>query len=147
MIANNEPLSYYLFVATWVGGGFINGTTEAIYQYGFVWCQAPFGYALSLMFGKLPTVWCCVVPNRFVLHSVWYVVSYQLYRLQYSLQLVGTLAQSIVSYYKTSPVAFRQRYIIVFIDMLETQTKYSISSSICQNQVNYRTNNRLYPKY
>ncbi|XP_052070657.1 high-affinity choline transporter 1-like [Mytilus californianus] len=39
--------------ATWVGGGFINGTAEVIYQDGFVWCQAPFGYALSLVFGGL----------------------------------------------------------------------------------------------
>lgn len=38
--------------ATWVGGGYINGTAEAIYSSGLVWCQAPFGYALSLVFGK-----------------------------------------------------------------------------------------------
>jgi Na+/proline symporter len=38
--------------ATWVGGGYINGTAEAIYTNGLVWCQAPFGYALSLVFGK-----------------------------------------------------------------------------------------------
>lgn len=40
-------------VATWVGGGYINGTAEAIYTQGLVWCQAPFGYSLSLVFGKL----------------------------------------------------------------------------------------------
>lgn len=39
--------------ATWVGGGYINGTAEAIYTSGLVWCQAPFGYALSLVFGWL----------------------------------------------------------------------------------------------
>lgn len=39
--------------ATWVGGGYINGTAEAIYTQGLVWCQAPFGYAMSLVFGKL----------------------------------------------------------------------------------------------
>lgn len=38
--------------ATWVGGGYINGTAEAIYTSGLVWCQAPFGYALSLVFGE-----------------------------------------------------------------------------------------------
>lgn len=38
--------------ATWVGGGYINGTAEAIYTSGLLWCQAPFGYALSLVFGK-----------------------------------------------------------------------------------------------
>ncbi len=40
------------FSATWVGGGYINGTAEAIYNDGLIWCQAPFGYALSLVFGK-----------------------------------------------------------------------------------------------
>ncbi|KAJ8318600.1 hypothetical protein KUTeg_003691 [Tegillarca granosa] len=40
-------------IATWVGGGFINGTAESIYKSGLVWCQAPFGYALSLVFGGL----------------------------------------------------------------------------------------------
>lgn len=39
--------------ATWVGGGYINGTAEAIYTSGLVWCQAPFGYALSLVFGEI----------------------------------------------------------------------------------------------
>lgn len=38
--------------ATWVGGGYINGTAEVIYTSGLVWCQAPFGYALSLVFGE-----------------------------------------------------------------------------------------------
>lgn len=42
-----------MFTATWVGGGYINGTAEAIYTSGLVWCQAPFGYALSLVFGWL----------------------------------------------------------------------------------------------
>ncbi|XP_076365528.1 high-affinity choline transporter 1-like isoform X2 [Tachypleus tridentatus] len=39
--------------ATWVGGGYINGTAEAIYSNGLVWCQAPFGYALSLLIGGI----------------------------------------------------------------------------------------------
>lgn len=41
----------FTMTATWVGGGFINGTAEAVYTNGFVWCQAPFGYAASLWFG------------------------------------------------------------------------------------------------
>lgn len=41
-----------LVSATWVGGGYINGTAEVIYTSGLVWCQAPFGYALSLVFGE-----------------------------------------------------------------------------------------------
>lgn len=39
------------FVATWVGGAYINGTAEVIYNSGLIWCQAPIGYALSLVFG------------------------------------------------------------------------------------------------
>ncbi len=42
-------------VATWVGGGFVNGTAEAVYDpaRGLVWAQAPWGYALSLILGGL----------------------------------------------------------------------------------------------
>uniref|UniRef100_A0A1B6E374 High-affinity choline transporter 1 n=5 Tax=Clastoptera arizonana TaxID=38151 RepID=A0A1B6E374_9HEMI len=43
----------FTMTATWVGGGYINGTAEAIYTSGLVWCQAPFGYALSLAFGGI----------------------------------------------------------------------------------------------
>ena len=44
------------FKATWVGGGYINGTAEYVFTpgYGLVWCQAPVGYAISLVLGKLP---------------------------------------------------------------------------------------------
>ncbi|KAK2160481.1 hypothetical protein LSH36_132g01006 [Paralvinella palmiformis] len=42
---------------TWVGGAYINGTAEIIFTGGsgggLVWCQAPFGYALSLVFGGI----------------------------------------------------------------------------------------------
>ncbi|XP_049520816.1 high-affinity choline transporter 1 [Dermacentor silvarum] len=37
--------------ATWVGGGYLNGTAEAVYKYGIVNCQAPIGYAMSLILG------------------------------------------------------------------------------------------------
>ncbi|XP_011688753.1 PREDICTED: high-affinity choline transporter 1 [Wasmannia auropunctata] len=43
----------FTMTATWVGGGYINGTAEAIYTKGLIWCQAPFGYALSLVFGGI----------------------------------------------------------------------------------------------
>ncbi|XP_007456880.1 PREDICTED: high affinity choline transporter 1 [Lipotes vexillifer] len=41
--------------ATWVGGGYINGTAEAVYvpDYGLAWAQAPIGYSLSLILGGL----------------------------------------------------------------------------------------------
>ncbi|XP_045214983.1 high-affinity choline transporter 1-like [Mercenaria mercenaria] len=41
----------FTMTATWVGGGFINGTAEYIVRDGLIWCQAPFGYAVSLLIG------------------------------------------------------------------------------------------------
>ena len=46
----------FTMTATWVGGGYINGTAEAIYTRGLIWCQAPFGYSLSLVFGNFYTM-------------------------------------------------------------------------------------------
>lgn len=43
----------FTMTATWVGGGYINGTAEAIYTSGLIWCQAPFGYAMSLILGGI----------------------------------------------------------------------------------------------
>ncbi|CAL8124478.1 unnamed protein product [Orchesella dallaii] len=43
----------FTMTATWVGGGYINGTAEVIYTTGLVWCQAPFGYSLSLVIGGI----------------------------------------------------------------------------------------------
>lgn len=51
------PLGLAIFTmsATWIGGGYINGTAEytAAEGFGLVWVQAPWGYALSLMIGGL----------------------------------------------------------------------------------------------
>jgi len=43
----------FTMTATWVGGGYINGTAESVYSSGLVWVQAPWGYALSLSMGGL----------------------------------------------------------------------------------------------
>lgn len=45
----------FTMTATWVGGAYINGTAEAIFasDLGLAWCQAPFGYAISLVIGGL----------------------------------------------------------------------------------------------
>ncbi len=45
----------FTMTATWVGGGYINGTAEAVYdpKLGIVWTQAPWGYALSMVLGGL----------------------------------------------------------------------------------------------
>ena len=56
LLANHSlPLGVAIFTmsATWVGGGFINGTAEYTYSNGLIWVQAPWGYALSLIVGGL----------------------------------------------------------------------------------------------
>lgn len=47
-------VTLYFIPATWVGGGYINGTAEAVYGpgCGLAWAQAPIGYSLSLILGK-----------------------------------------------------------------------------------------------
>ncbi len=49
------PLGVAIFTmsATWVGGGYINGTAEYTASSGLVWVQAPWGYAMSLIIGGL----------------------------------------------------------------------------------------------
>lgn len=39
--------------ATWLGGGYINGTAESVAEFGLVWLQAPWGYGLSLIIGGI----------------------------------------------------------------------------------------------
>lgn len=39
--------------ATWVDGGYINGSAESTYNLGLMWVQAPWGYALSLVVGGM----------------------------------------------------------------------------------------------
>ncbi len=55
LAGRNMPLwiGFLTLTATWVGGGYINGTAESIYSSGAVWTQAPWGYALSLIVGGL----------------------------------------------------------------------------------------------
>lgn len=58
MLSNRQlPLHIAIFTmsATWVGGGYINGTAENTFAdgYGLMWVQAPWGYAISLILGGL----------------------------------------------------------------------------------------------
>lgn len=48
-------LSVFTMAATWIDGGYINGSAEytANTAYGMLWVQAPWGYALSLFIGGL----------------------------------------------------------------------------------------------
>jgi len=41
----------FTMTATWVGGGYINGTSEAVYNFGVTWAQSSWGYSLSLCVG------------------------------------------------------------------------------------------------
>lgn len=43
----------FTMTATWVDGGYVNGTAEATYAAGLIHVQAPWGYALSLVVGGL----------------------------------------------------------------------------------------------
>ena len=46
-------IGVFTMSATWVGGGYINGTAEYTATSGLVWVQAPWGYAMSLIIGGL----------------------------------------------------------------------------------------------
>lgn len=46
-------ISVFTMAATWIGGGFINGTAEYAAESGLLWVQAPWGYACSLIIGGL----------------------------------------------------------------------------------------------
>lgn len=46
-------IAVFTMSATWVGGGYINGTAESTSSLGLIWVQAPWGYALSLVVGGL----------------------------------------------------------------------------------------------
>ncbi|KAH7963425.1 hypothetical protein HPB52_021149 [Rhipicephalus sanguineus] len=51
-LTGTDVLTCRANAATWVGGGFLIGAAEAVYKYGIIRCQAPFGYALSLVLGE-----------------------------------------------------------------------------------------------
>ncbi|MCB0686155.1 MAG: sodium:solute symporter family protein [Saprospiraceae bacterium] len=55
LAGRNMPLWLGVFTmsATWIGGGFINGSAEYTFSEGILWVQAPWGYALSLVIGGL----------------------------------------------------------------------------------------------
>ena len=55
LAGRNLPLwlAAFTMAATWVGGGYINGTAEAAYATGPLGIQAPWGYALSLVVGGI----------------------------------------------------------------------------------------------
>lgn len=55
LAGRNLPLFVAVFTmsATWVGGGYINGTAEFTMSDGLAWVQAPWGYSMSLILGGI----------------------------------------------------------------------------------------------
>lgn len=57
LILSNRQLPLWLALftmsATWIGGGYINGTAEYTASAGLIWVQAPWCYALSLIIGGI----------------------------------------------------------------------------------------------
>lgn len=55
LAGRSVPLWVGIFTmsATWIDGGYINGTAEYTASSGLMWVQAPWGYALSLVIGGL----------------------------------------------------------------------------------------------
>jgi hypothetical protein len=47
-------MAIFTMTATWVGGGYLSGTTKMVYAWGQGWAQAGWGYALSLIIGGIP---------------------------------------------------------------------------------------------
>ncbi|WP_134703292.1 sodium:solute symporter family protein [Ammoniphilus sp. YIM 78166] len=46
-------IAMFTMTATWVGGGYITGTSENVYNYGMVWTQAPWAFSISLILGGI----------------------------------------------------------------------------------------------
>ena len=81
--------------ATWVGGGYINGTAEAVYLsidktgQGLLWAQAPVGFSISLLIGKLINCMIIILCDGSDFHhcfgsqtSFYFQVLYPLYGIQ-----------------------------------------------------------------
>uniref|UniRef100_A0A803YL28 High affinity choline transporter 1 n=1 Tax=Meleagris gallopavo TaxID=9103 RepID=A0A803YL28_MELGA len=70
----------FTMTATWVGGGYINGTAEAVYVpgYGLAWAQAPIGYSLSLVLGATISVIIDININLSVIISALIATLYTL---------------------------------------------------------------------
>eukprot|EP00058_Branchiostoma_floridae_P017827 XP_002603316.1 hypothetical protein BRAFLDRAFT_71390 [Branchiostoma floridae] len=76
----------FTMTATWVGGGYINGSAEVVFDpaQGFIWCQAPFGFAISLVLGATLKVVLELEINTAVIISAAIAVFYTLFGGLYS---------------------------------------------------------------
>ena len=68
-----QCVGFLTMTATWVGGGYINGTAEAIYRAvdqkggGLVWAQAPVGFSLSLAIGKILKLYTAITHKLYIM--------------------------------------------------------------------------------
>jgi len=49
----STTVGVFTMTATWVCGGYINGSAEIVFQEGLLWCQAAVGYTLSMAIGGI----------------------------------------------------------------------------------------------
>ncbi|CBY19468.1 unnamed protein product [Oikopleura dioica] len=49
----STTVGVFTMTATWVCGGYINGSAEIVFQKGLLWCQAAVGYTLSMAIGGI----------------------------------------------------------------------------------------------
>ncbi|KAL1440706.1 hypothetical protein MTO96_009255 [Rhipicephalus appendiculatus] len=91
----NRDLPLFLGIgsmtATWVGGGYLNGTAEAVYKFGITNCHTPIGYAMSLVLGDTASVIIRVDASYFIIISGAVIFLYTSLGGLYSVTAVGTL--------------------------------------------------------
>ena len=49
-------IGIFTMTATWVGGGYINGSAEAVFVSGLAWCQSPIGYRIDFQTVNFSTI-------------------------------------------------------------------------------------------
>ncbi|KAH9368474.1 hypothetical protein HPB48_023102 [Haemaphysalis longicornis] len=79
LVANRSlpvALGIASMTATWVGAGYINGTAEAVFDLGLAWCQAPLGYAISLVIGDTVSIISELNPTVAMVAAVGVILFY-----------------------------------------------------------------------
>eukprot|EP00057_Strongylocentrotus_purpuratus_P019719 XP_011674193.1 PREDICTED: high-affinity choline transporter 1-like [Strongylocentrotus purpuratus] len=76
----------FSLIATWVGGGYINGTAEVVFTpgWGLVWAQAPWGYSISFIIRSTISVILELDKNLSVIISACIAAFYTLFGGLYS---------------------------------------------------------------
>ncbi|KAH7956953.1 hypothetical protein HPB52_013918 [Rhipicephalus sanguineus] len=77
--------------ATWVGGGYLNGTAEAVYTHGVLYCHVPIGYAISLVLGDAAGSMMEVDSKLFIVIAATTIFFYTALGGQYSVAYTDVL--------------------------------------------------------